>query len=160
MYVQTEPLGVHLSYQTADLVLKLIRKEYGGSYGACSKAGGAGFVNRDIHHRTYSLTRNLHKAELTQRQYIVLGAVTLHILAHALVELLAVFGQRHVYEVDHDNAAHVAQSQLAGQFVGCSQIHLEGVLLLGAGLDAVAAVDIDHMKGLGMFNNKVGSALV
>ena len=67
-------------------------------------------VDSDVEHRTHTLARDLHKTELAQRQYIVPGAVVCHYFAHVVVELLSVFGLGHIDEVDHDDAAHVAQT--------------------------------------------------
>ncbi len=81
-----------------------------------------------------------------------------HELTHVVIELLAVFLQSHVYEVNHNDAAHVAQAELAGNFVGCPQIHLDSIaLLVGRCTRAVARVYIDDMKGLGMLDNDIGA---
>ena len=61
------------------------------------------------------------------------SAVFLHDFAHVLVQFLAVFGLGHIDEVDHDDAAHIAQAQLPGYLVGGEQVHVQRVaLLIGA----------------------------
>ena len=86
--------------------------------------------------------------------------VILHVLAHALVEHLPVFGQVHVNKIDHDDSSHISQSQLARQLVGCTEIGVEGVLLLTLLLGTVATVDIDDMHGLSVLYNKVATVTI
>ena len=87
-------------------------------------------------------------------------AVGSHHLLHVVVEGLAVFVLGHIDEVDHDDAAHIAQPQLAGYLVGGAQVNLEGVcLLVLVGLGAVARVDVDDVQGLGVLDDDVGARL-
>ncbi len=84
------------------------------------------------------------------------GTVIGHHLAHVLEQLLPVLGLVHVDEVDDDDAAHVAQTQLACDLVGGTQVHLEGVaLLVGRRLRAVARVDVDDVQCLCMFDDYI-----
>ena len=58
-----------------------------------------------------------------------------HYFPHVLVERLAVFGFGHIYEINDDNAAHVAQTKLSGYLVGSPEIYFECVcLLIGSSL--------------------------
>ena len=91
----------------------------------------------------------------------MLGSVFLHVLTHAFVELLSVLCQIHVNEVDDNDSSHITQSQLACQFVGSSEIHIEGIgFLTIGGFRTVAAVHVYYVHGFGVFDNQIGSALV
>ncbi len=93
----------------------------------------------DVENRADALAGNLHEPEFAQRQDVVTGSVVGHNLAHVVVKLLAVFVLGHVDEVDNNNAAHVAQTQLAGNLVGRSEVHFKSVaFLIASGLCAVA----------------------
>ena len=124
-------------------------------------AGGAGFVNSYVHDGTDALTRYLHEAEFAQRQDVMTGTVALHQLAHVFVELLTVLGRLHVDEIDNDDAAHVAQTKLAGKLFGSSKVDFQGVgLLTLLAVRTVAAVHIDHMQSFGVLDDEVGSVFV
>ena len=118
------------------------------------------FIDNHIHNRTYTLARNLHKTKLTQREYVVLRTIFLHILTHPLIEQLTVFCKMHIDKIDHDNTSHITQTQLPRQLIGSTQINLERVLLLCAGFHAMTAVDVNHMQSFCVFNDKVCAALV
>jgi hypothetical protein len=76
------------------------------------------------------------------------------------VERLPVLRFVHVDEVDHDDAAHVAQAQLAGYFVGGPEVDLQGVVLLVcAGFCAVARVYVDNVQRFGVLDDDVCSRL-
>ena len=81
-----------------------------------------------------------------------------HDVAHMLQKLLAVLGLRHVYEVYHYDAAHVAQPKLTGYLVGRPEVYLKRVcLLILRSLAAVAGIDIDHMQSLRMLDDQIGA---
>ena len=91
----------------------------------------------------------------------MLGAILLHVLAHALIEHLTVFGQLHINEVYDDDAAHIAKSQLSGQLVGCSEVCLQSIGFLTVFLlDSRTAVHVYHMHRLCRLDNEIGSVLV
>ena len=79
--------------------------------------------------------------------------------AHVVVKLLAMLRLAHVNKVDHDNASHVAEAQLARYLVGGLQVDVERVrLLVGARFAAVSRVDIDHMEGLRALDDQISPA--
>ena len=91
----------------------------------------------------------------------MLGAILAHILAHTLIECLAMLGFCHVDEIDDDDASHISETELAGQFVGGGEIDIKGVLLLSVVLlGAVAGVDVNDMHSLRTFNVHIGSVLI
>ena len=62
--------------------------------------------------------------------------------------------RRHVDEVDHHQAAEVAQAQLAGHFLGRLEIGLERGLLDVAALGGARGVDVDGGQGLGLVDHQ------
>ena len=87
-------------------------------------------------------------------------AVVGHDFFHVLVELLAVFAFGHVYEVDDDDAAHIAQAQLSCNFVGGTQVDVQGVcFLVCVCFGAVAGVDVYGMECFGVLDDDVCSGL-
>ena len=143
-----------------NLTLQRIRKEDTRLDGTFTETGGTGLLDVDAHGRSDALTGDLHEAELRQWEDVVLGTVLLHVLTHALVEHLTILGQFHIDKVDDDDTSHIAQSQLACQLVGCSQIGLQGIGLLTVLLDTRSAVDVDDMHGLCVLDDEIGAVLV
>ena len=88
----------------------------------------------------------------------MLGLVRLHGLAECLRQFAAVLHLPHVDEVDGDDAPHVPQTQEPGDFLGALQIRGGGVLFLGGrtGLPSTG-VHVDHVHGLGVLDDEVGS---
>ena len=161
MDVQREFLYLQLVGKVVNLALQRIGEEDGRLDGALAEAGGAGLCGVYVHGRTYTLPGDLHQAELAQRQDVVPGSVLLHVVAHALVEFLPVFGFVHVDEVHHDDASHIPQPELACQFVGGTEVDFQGIGFLPVGvLGAVAAVHIHHVECFGVLDDEVCAALV
>ena len=161
MYVQVETLDFQFAYEAVDFALEGVGEEDGRLDDTRAETGGACLLDGDVHSRAYALACNLHQSEFAQGEDVVLGAVALHVLAHPFVELLAILCCVHVDEIDNDDAAHVAQPKLSGQFVGSAQVHLDGVhFLVGASVRTVAAIDVDGMEGFGMVDDEVGTTLV
>ena len=87
--------------------------------------------------------------------------IVFHHARHVLEELLPVACLQHINEVDHDNAAHISESELAGDFCRGRQIHVDGGLLLGiTAFRSIATVDIDHVHGFSMFYDQIGSTFI
>jgi hypothetical protein len=93
-----------------------------GGFGAADVAGAgaaragdvAGFGQR----RAQALARQFEQAEAADLAGLDAGAVEMQRVAQAVFDFALVLGRFHVDEVDHDQAAQVAQAQLAGDFVG------------------------------------------
>ena len=62
-------------------------------------------------------------------------------------------GRRHVDEVDNDQAAHVTQAQLAGDFFGRFQVGLQCGLLNVVTLGGTGGVDVDGHQGFGRIDD-------
>ena len=87
--------------------------------------------------------------------------VFLHIFHHTLIELLAILWLCHVDEVNDNDAAHVAQSELSCKFVGCSEVNIQGIDLLSFGtLAAIARVDVHHVQGFCVLDDHIGAVLI
>ena len=82
-------------------------------------------VHCGMHAFGMTLTRHFQQAKLGNGQDMRLGLITAQTLFHALIHLLLVAARFHVNEVEHDQAAHVAKAQLAGNFIGGLQVHLK-----------------------------------
>ncbi len=114
----------------------------------------------DIDHGTDTLARDLHEAELGEREDVVLGTIVGHKLLHVTIELLAMFLLGKVDEIDDDDATHVAQTHLTGYLVSSSEVDKECIGLLILGLTAaVARIDVDDMQGLGVLDDDIGTGL-
>ena len=57
-------------------------------------------------------------------------SVVCHHFTHVVVESLSVLSLSHVDVVDNNNATHVAQAQLTGNFIGSTQIDIERISFL------------------------------
>ena len=135
--VRVDVQGKFLYLQFVDQIVYLTFQRVGEEDGwldaSLAETGWASFIGVHVHGRAYTLAGNLHESEFAERQDVVLGTVFLHVLAHAFVEFLPVLGQTHIDEVDYNDAAHITQTQLSGQLIGCSQVYVEGVGLLTVG---------------------------
>ena len=80
-----------------------------------------------------ALAGHFHQAELRDGQDVRLGLVAAQAVLDALIDLLLVAARFHVNEVQHDEAAHVAQAQLAADFLGRLQVDLAGWSIPGPG---------------------------
>ena len=113
-----------------------------------SSASRTGLFYLHFHCRANALTCDLHEAELTERQHIVLGSVAVHEGTYVLVELLLMVLVIHVDKIDDDDAAYIAQTQLVYQLLCCQHVKLEGILLLVL-VDLLAAgIDINGVRKL------------
>ncbi len=106
-----------------------------------------------------ALARHLHQAELRDGQDVGLGLVAAQAFLHPLIDLLLVAPRFHVNEVQHDQAAHVAQAKLPADFVGGFEVDLEdgGFLVLAALVPA--RVHVDGHQRLGFIHDDVTAAL-
>ena len=67
-------------------------------------------------------------------------------------------GFGHVDKVNHNDAAHVTQTQLTRYFIGSTQIDFKGIaLLVGSGTASVARVHVNDMQCFRMLDNDIGS---
>src|SRR5690606_22028232 len=91
-----------------------------------------------------ALAAHLQQAEAADAADLDAGAVVLERRLQPLLDRALVLGRGHVDEVDHHQAAQVAQAQLAGHLVGGLQVGLERGLLDVAALGGAGRVDVDR----------------
>ena len=160
MHIHHKAFKSHAVDYIVEFFVQSVGKQQRWLYFAFAEARRAGFGGDDVESRAHALACDLHEAEFAQRQYVVACTVVGHHFAHVFVERLPVLGFVHVDEVDHDDAAHVAQAQLAGYFVGGPEVDLQGVVLLVcAGFCAVAGVYVDNVQRFGVLDDDVCSRL-
>ena len=75
------------------------------------------------------------------------------------MNLLPVAPGFHVNEVEHDEAAHVAQSQLAGDFLGGFEIHFQDECVLIFTAFMTAGVHVNCHERFGFINDDGAAAL-
>ncbi len=149
---------VLLGQDVVEVVLDHVRHQDGGLYGTRAATGRAGLAGHDVHLGPYPLPGDLHQAEFRKRQHGIFRALGLHLLAHDLVNPLLVVGLLHINEVHHDDATHVAQPQLPGDFLGRFGVYAQGRrFLVFLAIRLVAAVDVDDVQRLGMLDDEVAS---
>ncbi len=73
-------------------------------------------------------------------------------------DVAAVAFLAHIDEVVHDDAAEVAEAELAGDFAGGDLVELVGRILGGAIGAEAAAVDVDGDEGLGLVDDERAAA--
>ena len=96
--------------------------------------------------RTDPLTGHLYEAERGDLGHLVLGAVTRQALEQPAQHEIAVALEHHVDEVDDDDAADVAQPQLADDLLGRLEVVLgDGLLEVAALAGELAGVDVDDL---------------
>src|SRR6202008_324141 len=81
-------------------------------------ATGAGDVRRLGERRTQALPRQLHQPEARDLAELHAGAIVTQRILEAVLDVALVLSALHVDEVDYDEPAEVAQSQLARELVG------------------------------------------
>src|SRR3954451_21447540 len=107
------------------------------------------------------LARHLDETELRDLGGERLGAVLVERLAQRLQDRLAVACPRHVDEVDDDDAADVAQSQLVDDRLGRLEVRARDRVLqarLLAAPDERAGVDVDDRQRLGVVDHQIAAA--
>ena len=156
MDIHNETFNAKVIHQIVNLILEAVGEKQRGHHFPLTSTRGARLARDNVECRTHTLARNLHQAKLAQWQDIVTGTVFLHHFLHVIIQSLAMLALGHVDEVDHNNAAHVAQPELACYLVGGEQVHIQGITLLVGGLAGpVARVHVYHVQSLGAFNNYV-----
>ena len=80
-------------------------------------------INRRAHAFAVALAGHFHQAELRDGQDVGLGLVAAQAFLHA-GNVRPVAPGFHVDEVEHDEAAHVAEAQLPADFVGGFEVDL------------------------------------
>ena len=90
----------------------------------------------------------------------MLGTVLLHVLAHAFIEQLSVFGKIHVDEVDNNDTSHISEAQLSCQLISSAEVNIQCICFLTFLTSSVTTVYIDNMQGLGVLDDEISTVLV
>ena len=101
------------------------------------------------------LAGHLHQTEGGHLRHLVLGPVAAQALHETSYDEVAVGLQHHVDEVDDDDAAEVAEPELAGDLLGCLKVVTGDRLLEVAALaNELAGVDIDDDHRFGAVDDQ------
>ncbi|EXJ14961.1 hypothetical protein D779_2016 [Imhoffiella purpurea] len=121
--------------------------------GAAALAARADLLARLAERGTQTLARHLQQPEARDAGDLNPCPVLLERLAQPVLDLSLVLGRGHVDEVDDEETAEVAQTQLAGDLVGRLQIGVERRLLDVRALGRARRVDVDRGQGFGVVDD-------
>ena len=110
----------------------------------------AGFAQR----RAQALAAHLEQAEARDAADLHTRAVLLERVLQAGLDIALVAGRGHVDEVDHHQAAEIAQAHLPGNLVGGLQIGVERGFLDVAALGGARGVHVDRGQRLGLVDHQ------
>ena len=127
MHLQGQMVLVLVDHKVLEVVFDLVNEEDSGADLAFAGAHRAFLLHLHLGLGAYALTCDLNEAKLRRGKDGVFGTVVRHGLDQGIKQVLAVFGFVHVDKVDDDDAAHVAQTQLAGDFLGGFDVDFKGV---------------------------------
>src|SRR5690606_7297088 len=99
------------------------------------------------------LARKLHEAKTRDLAHLHASAVEVERITQALFDGALVLVVLHVDEIDHDQAAEVAQAQLAGDFVGGLKVGAQGGFFDVGASRGAGGVDVDRHQGLGVVDD-------
>ena len=132
----------------------------GAFHFAAAFAVGAVVVDGSADAFGMTLAGHFHEAELGDGQQMGFRAVAAESFLHALEDELLIAAGFHIDEIEDDQAAHVAEAQLAADFIGGLEVDLEDDRFLFFGRAFVAAgVDVDCDEGLGFIDDDVTAGL-
>ena len=164
LLIEQEGGDIHrdLAVQGAGVVLHGLLFEdaqdvQGRGFGAADVAGAVAARAGDVaglgEGRAQALAGQLEQAEAADLAGLYAGAVVAQGVAQAVLDLALVLLRLHVDEVDDDQAAEVAQTQLAGHFVGGFAVGLEGGFLDVGAAGGAAGVHVHGDQGLGVVDH-------
>ena len=110
----------------------------------------AGFVNR----WTQTLARHFQQAEARNAADLDAGAVDIGGIHQTLLDVFAVTCHTHINEINNNQAAQIAQTQLAGNFIGRFEIGLVRGFFNITALGCFRGVDINGYKRFGVINHQ------
>src|SRR5215813_6220884 len=102
--------------------------------------------------------RDRHQTEIIKLENLRRRAVAAQLLLQRRHHLLAVLALFHVYEIEHDDAAEVAQADLADDLFGRFEVGLDdGVFEAIRFADEFAGVDVNRDQGFGLVDDDVSA---
>ena len=131
----------------------LQRRAFGVADVAGAVAARAGDVAAFAQRGAQALAAEFQQAELADGAELHPGAVEAQRVPQARLHLAAVLALLHVDEVDHDQAAQVAQPHLAGDFVGRFQVGAGGGFFDVAAAGGAGRVDVDGHQRFGVVDD-------
>ena len=122
---------------------------HGTGAGAARADVMAGFAQR----RAQALARHLQQAEARNMANLNARAVLTNGFTQTVFHRTLVANRGHIDKVDNDQAAEVAQTQLAGNLVSRFKVGIEGCLFDIAAAGGAGGVDIDRGQRFGAVDN-------
>src|SRR5258706_3820001 len=142
-YLHVHGAGVLFHRLFLDDAQDMQRRRFGAADEAGAAAARAVDVRSLFQRGLQPLAGKLHQAEARDLADLHAGAVVLERVAQAVLDFPLVALRLHVDEVDDDQAAEVAQAQLAGDLVGRLQVGAVGRLLDVAAFRRARRIDVD-----------------
>ena len=147
------------AHDRAEFALQLDRHRRRALHDAAAAAVRAVGVEIRRQRLLLALAGHLHDAELRDGQDVVLRLVGRHELDHLLVDGVAMAPLLHVDEVHDDQAAEIAEPDLAGDFGGRLEVDgVDDVFLVAAAVLVGAGVDVDGDERLGLVDDDLAAA--
>ena len=145
--------GVFFHRLLLDDPQNLQRRAFGVAHmaGAAAARAGNGCAFRQS--RAQTLAAHFHQTKFADGAELHTGAVLAQRVAQAVFHFAAVFRFVHVDEVDDDQAAQVAQTHLAGHFVGGFQVGAGGGFFDVAAFDGACRVHIHRHQRFGVVDH-------
>ena len=99
------------------------------------------------------MARHFQQPETRYASYLNPRAIVVHGITQPGFDLALILVLHHIDKIDDDQAAKVANFQLARNFVGSFEVgHFRGIFNIAAAGGA-RGVDVDRGQGLGMIDN-------
>ena len=152
-------LDLELTRLAQDLAEDLVAGGLGGLDRAAPAAAGTGFAQHMLQRLAGALARHLDQTERGDLGDVGLGMIAGEAFFERAQHLALVLVLGHVDEVDDDDAAEIAQSQLTADGLGGLQVGLEDGLFQIAMTDEGAGVHIDRGHGLGLVDDQMTARL-
>ena len=99
-----------------EAALDFHRHRHGSFYAGAALAVRAGLVHRIAEGFVEALARHFHEADVRDLKDLGFGLVLFEAVFDRFVDRLLILAVAHVDEVDHDEAADVAEAELACDF--------------------------------------------
>ena len=125
---------------------------------ALAAAVSAGFAQRLHQVLAGALARHFHQAQLGNLQDVGAGLVAAHGILQRAVHLFAVFGAVHVYQVNDDKPADVANAKLVHHFAHGFQVGAQHGLFQAALAHIAAGVHINGGQRLALVHHQRAAA--
>ncbi len=126
---------------------------------AAALAGGAGGREERLQPLAHALARHLHEPQLRDLEDIGARLVVDEGLHESGIDLITMLRPLHVDEVDDDDAAQVAQADLAHHLHRGLEVDLEHGLLEVALAHVLPRVDVDGHQGFRVVDDDVAAGL-